>query len=258
VKIIERILNKLTLVISEFEALNTMKLRSNVSFISSYKQYELDEMDSLSHVHTFFKNIVFNVGYSGLTDNLPDAINTSNVLYKNPAMFEFTKNLIISCDTGVKDIDIKRSKDEATGKDIYTPYFIHEADGQDHSLLYFQESSGTQSLYKQLGRYQDILQTGGLLCLDEFDINLHPHILPKLLELFEDKISNPNGAQLLFTSHNTEVMEYMGKYRVYLVEKEDNECFAYRLDEIPSDIIRNDRSILPLYNKGKLGGVPII
>ena len=256
VKIIERIKNKFTLLISEFSALKTMKLRANVSFISSYIQYDMDDMESLSEVHLFFRKILFNVGYAGLTDNLPDSNDVSKKLYKNSDMFEFTKNLIVSCDTGVKDIEIKKTKDDETGKYKYTPYFIHEAEGEENSLLYFEESSGTKSLYKQLGRYQLILDTGGLLCLDEFDINLHPHILPKLLSLFEDKNTNPNGAQLLFTSHNAEVMEYMDKYRIYLVEKENNECFVYRLDEIPSDVIRNDRAILPLYNSGKLGGVP--
>jgi hypothetical protein len=41
-----------------------------------------------------------------------------------------------------------------------------------------------------------------------------------------------------------------------LVNKEDNESFAYRLDEIPGDILRNDRPILPAYNDGKIGGIP--
>ena len=38
--------------------------------------------------------------------------------------------------------------------------------------------------------------------------------------------------------------------------KEDNESFAYRLDELPGDLVRNDRSIVPPYTQGKLGGVP--
>jgi hypothetical protein len=43
-----------------------------------------------------------------------------------------------------------------------------------------------------------------------------------------------------------------------LVNKENTESYCYRLDEIPSDILRNDRLISPAYNQGKIGGVPKI
>ncbi|MNP67524.1 hypothetical protein D3C76_1633680 [compost metagenome] len=79
-----------------------------------------------------------------------------------------------------------------------------------------------------------------------------------MLDLFIDEETNPDNAQLIFTSHNLEIMDYLGKYRTYLVAKEDSESYCYRLDEIPGDIIRNDRSISTLYRDGKLGGVPKI
>ena len=41
-----------------------------------------------------------------------------------------------------------------------------------------------------------------------------------------------------------------------MVNKEDNESYGYRLDEIPGDIIRNDRSLTQIYKSGKIGGVP--
>ncbi len=256
VKIVERYNNSFHYTTSEFKGLNSIKLRSNASFISSFKQYDLNEMKSLQDVYDFFNRIVFNVGYSGLVDRLPDTNRVSELIYNNSPMFEFIKMIIVSCDTGIKDIHIRKEKDEETGKPRFTPLFIHEVDGEEHHLPIFAESSGTKSLFNQLGRYQVVLGLGGILCLDEFDINLHPHILPKLIGLFESKDSNPNDAQLLFTTHNSDIMELLGKYRTYLVEKENNECFAYRLDEIPGDLVRNDRPISPLYNSGKLGGVP--
>jgi AAA15 family ATPase/GTPase len=256
VKVIERIKDKFTFTISEFDSLKVMKLRSNVSFISSYDQYEMDNMALLDDVFTFFRDILFNVGYSGMHDSMPNIDTISEMLYEDKFMLQFTKDIIVSCDTGIKNIKIKREKIKETGNYQYTPFFYHEAEGNLHKLHYFEESSGTKALYCQLARYKVILEGGGFLCLDEFDINLHPHILPMLLDLFDNKETNPKGAQILFTTHNSEIMEYMGKYRTYLTEKENNECFAYRLDEIPSDIIRNDRSILNLYNNGKLGGVP--
>jgi hypothetical protein len=51
-------------------------------------------------------------------------------------------------------------------------------------------------------------------------------------------------------------MDTLGKYRTFLVNKENNESFGYRLDEIPGDMLRNDRLISPIYNEGKIGGIP--
>lgn len=256
VKIVERMDNKFTYLLSEFNHFESIKLRKNVSFISSLQQYEFDD-SSLSDVYYFFRNISCNVGYAGLKPIISSVNNISKTLYNNKDMFDFTKKIIISCDTGIKDIIIKEERHEDTNEVIYRPYFIHDiTNSESTSLHHFAESSGTQSLYFQLGMYYTALSTGGVLCLDEFDTNLHSHILPLLLDLFDTEKTNPHNAQLIFTTHNSEILEKAGKYRTYIVDKEQNECYTYRLDEIPSDLIRNDRAILPLYNSGKLGGVP--
>jgi hypothetical protein len=53
-------------------------------------------------------------------------------------------------------------------------------------------------------------------------------------------------------------MDHLGKYRTYLVNKKNNESYGYRLDEIPGDILRNDRPVSTPYRNGKIGGVPKI
>ena len=118
------------------------------------------------------------------------------------------------------------------------------------------ESSGTKSLYVKLASYWKTLTFGGVLVMDEFDINYHPFMLPKLISLFEEEATNPKSSQFIFTSHNTEVIDKLGKYRTYLVNKEDNESYCYRLDEIKGDILRHGRPISPIYKEGKIGGVP--
>ena len=89
-------------------------------------------------------------------------------------------------------------------------------------------------------------------------MNLHSHILPVLINLFTNRKINNNDSQLIFTTHDNDIMDKMSKYRTLLVNKEDNESYGYRLDEIPGDIIRNDRLISPIYKTGKVGGVPKI
>ena len=123
-------------------------------------------------------------------------------------------------------------------------------------MQYNDESNGTRLLYRQLGAYLRALTLGSVIAYDEFDIGLHPDLSLMLIDLFEDKEKNSNGAQLIFTSHHSEVIDKLGKYRLVFVNKEDNESYLYRLDEIPGDILRPDRSIMPAYNSHKIGGRP--
>ena len=95
------------------------------------------------------------------------------------------------------------------------------------------------------------------MILDELDINLHPDLIPILLNFFESEKLNPKKAQLIFTTHNNEIMDRLKKSRIVLVNKEDNESYLYKLDET-GEILRNDRSISTIYNTGRLGGKPKI
>ena len=107
-----------------------------------------------------------------------------------------------------------------------------------------------------MGKYALAARVGGVLCLDEFDINLHPYILPVLVNLFLDPETNVGQGQFIFTTHNNEILDDLGRYRTYIVDKDDNQSYCYRLDEIPGDILRNDRPITTVYRQGKIGGIP--
>jgi len=255
--IIERKGNNIINAINEFKEVGIIKkLRSNASLISTANQYEISCMKP---IYYFFSMIYTNMNSYGSEISLPtDTISLISKLYHHrPTVFEFIKKIIRICDLGIDDIIIESEKD-SEGQDTFFPIFFHRHQGQKKRLNYYAQSSGTQSLFIYLFRYKLALETGGVLILDEFDINLHPHILPVLLKLFTDSETNPKDSQLIITTHNDQIMEYMGKYRTILIAKEDNESYAYRLDEIPGDILRNDRPISPIYNSGKIGGVPKI
>lgn len=254
-KIIERDGDRFSLLTSEFSQLKNIKLRKNASFISIANQYDFDELEALTIVYMFFNSIISNVIHIGLSEWSPSIDVVSEMYFDDPDMLEFAKNIIIACDTGISNIEILKKKD-SNDEERFIPVFTHTVKGINKKILFQTESSGTKSLFIQLAKYKCILDIGGILCLDEFDINLHPHILPVLLSLFLDKKVNTNQSQIIFTTHNSEIIDFLGRYRTYIVEKTENESFAYRLDEISGDILRNDRPILPIYNSGKIGGVP--
>ncbi len=236
---------------SEFKRLTSMKLRSNASFISLAIQHEFSE---LQPVFNFFKTMISNVGYGGMKPDFGTDEAAAKFYSTRKELLEQVSNFIRSCDTGISSIEIL-SHETSSGESEHFPIFFHGAD-RSRPVTVHTESSGTRALFRKLAPVFIILMSGGLLVADEVDINLHPHILRKVVDLFLDPATNPNGAQLIFTTHNNEVMDTLGRYRTFLVQKSDNESFVYRLDEIPGDILRNDRPISPVYDQGRIGGVP--
>ena len=244
--------NTFSHLIKEFSELKNIKLRSNASIISTAHQYELAITNP---IYNFFFNILANVCYQGTIDAKLDYLAISEFYFHNPKILQFSLELIKKCDLGISSIEIRKGKKE-NGEIFYYPIFIQDADVKDNKLLFHDQSSGTKELFLILPSYKIVLNSGGVLAMDEFDINLHPHILPLLIGCFEDDHINRNNAQLIFTTHNSSILDYMGKYRTIIVSKEKCESYAYRLDEIPGDILRNDRSIEAAYNSGKIGGIP--
>lgn len=230
--------------------------RKNASIVSIAKQYGIKKIDEIYHL---FDNISTNVNSFGLSNIFLNYKKVSKLYFKNKHMLKVAIDFLKSADIGIHDIEIFKNKNKETKKISYVPIFAYEHIKTKQPLLgYHDQSSGTQALYKQLPLYFSILYDGGILALDEFDINLHPDLLPMLLDLFEDVNVNTKNAQLILTTHNYDIMDRLGKYRTVLVNKEENESFLYRLDEIPGDIIRNDRPISPIYNANKIGGKPKI
>ncbi len=253
-KILERKANEISYATKKLDLLKTVKLRSNASVISTASQHQLEE---LTPVVLFFANIITNVSFSGLRDRWVSVDVASNMLNKTPDLLAFVTEFIRECDVGVENIEIHSAQDDK-GKEKKFPVFLHRVGNDLMPVVDSTESSGTRALFRYLGVYKTMLKTGGVLALDEFDINLHPHILPKLVNLFLSDEQNPKAAQLLFTTHDGQILDMLGRYRTYLANKVDNESFAYRLDEIGGDILRNDRPIFPVYHEGKIGGVPKI
>ena len=243
----------------EYQELESINLnRKNASIISIAKQYGIKEIDI---IYNLFSNIITNVNSFGKKDNRDMFLNVDDIskyYFENPNYLSFIVNLLKRADIGISNIEIIKNKNREDGTLIYYPIFKYNIDDTDSFLTYYDQSSGTQSLYLQLLYYIVVLENGSILALDEFDINLHPDLLPMLLDMFEDKELNPKSAQLILTTHNYDIMDRLGKYKTILVNKDDNESFLYRLDEIGGDIIRNDRPISPIYNANKIGGKPKI
>jgi len=255
-KIVERESDGFQYVARGYEELKKVKLKSNSSIFCLIESFSFEnEMSALKDGRLFFVCIFTNVDDDGYLDIDRMLFSSGKDYFEDKKLFSFVVDIVRKADSGICDAEIKAIKD-ANGDVQYIPVFKHNIDGEVRELYLKDESSGTRSLFQRMRYYYLVLKSGGILALDEFDIHLHAKILPGLIRLFENEESNPHGAQFIFTAHNTEIIDSLGKYRTILVNKEGGESYGYRLDEIPGTMIRNDRTIVPLYLQGKIGGVP--
>jgi AAA15 family ATPase/GTPase len=137
------------------------------------------------------------------------------------------------------------------------PYGVHSIDSVDYQLPLYFESSGTKNLFVLLYRLLPILTSGGTAVIDELEVDLHPHMLHPLLELFAKKTSNPHNAQLIFACHSTDIMKHLDKDQIVLIEKNEKcESSLFRLDSVSG--VRRDDNLYAKYNSGAYGAVPNI
>ena len=119
------------------------------------------------------------------------------------------------------------------------------------------ESEGTQKLFYLSGPIIDTLIGGKVLFIDEIEARLHPLLTRKLIGLFHSKELNPNHAQLIFATHDTNLLsnKLFRRDQIWFVEKdEEGASHLYSLAELK---VRNDASFGSEYLQGRYGAIPI-
>lgn len=157
--------------------------------------------------------------------------------------------------SGVELIELSLNNPQEPNQKVWVPFGMHKNKTTQFKLPFALESSGTQGAFVLLSRLLHTLEIGGLAVIDEFENDLHPHMLEPILDLFANPSTNPQQAQLLFTCHAIEVLNLVHKSQVMLVQKnEDCESSASRMDAVEG--IRNDDNYYAKYMAGAYGAVP--
>ena len=133
-----------------------------------------------------------------------------------------------------------------------------EADGKDVKLPFSNESRGTQALFGLAGAIVKRLTDGGLLCVDELDASLHPLMAVEIVKMFNDPKSNPNNAQLLFNTHDTNILECADLRRDQIWFTEKDKTGATHLYSLTDYKARKEENIKRGYLQGRYGAIPFI
>lgn len=119
------------------------------------------------------------------------------------------------------------------------------------------ESAGTLRLLSALPKVLGVLKTGGVIAFDELDLSLHTHAAEHILSMFCSKVLNPHGAQILTTTHDTNLMEIdcLRRDQVWFVAKnKSGSTTIYPLTDIQT---RASDNIEKGYLQGRFGATPL-
>jgi AAA15 family ATPase/GTPase len=146
---------------------------------------------------------------------------------------------------GEEFVDIKTVHTTAQGKDV-----LFELDD---------ESDGTRKIFSFAGPWIDTLKNGKVLFIDELHDSLHPHIVKFLVNLFHSKKTNPKNAQLIFTTHETSILDQdvFRRDQIWFCKKEtDQTTEIYPLSDFsPRKGVEN---LEKSYLSGRYSALPLV
>ena len=163
---------------------------------------------------------------------------------------------MLYADLGIKDIRITGSKEEPIISALHT---LDAEDGTSKGfwLPLGQESVGTQRFFSRIGMWLAALESGSVLVVDEIESSMHPLLTRHLIEMVQDAAINTNHAQLIFTTHDTGLLDLtlLRRDQIWFAEKNEKtiQTDIYALTEFSP---RKGENISKGYLQGRYGAIP--
>jgi len=249
-------------------------VRSNSLFISHAAQ---NNHPQLTEVFDFFQdkiNILIHIHID--TPYIVDDSNNTN--FQNQVA-----KLLSEADTGIADLKMESTPEtlnsslthfiqqemenrgiNITMKDITDVakldiITIHKMNDSHQEVEFdlLDESDGTQRLFEIAGYWLYVLQYGEVIFIDELDRSLHPVLSKALIKMFNNPEINKNNAQLIFTTHDTTLLdgEIFRPDQIWFTEKDNSMTKLYSLFDFRP---REDESLQKGYLLGRYGAIPFI
>lgn len=235
----------------------------------------------VSELFLWLKRNLWNLDLSGSLEILQDVV--AQRIYKDQNLGERVLLMLRDADTGISGISVVErpfSDREGMSVDLMRALeTLHKHIGEegtqpltvltthydtDHGNVTFSmdgdESVGTQRYFAIVSLVLVALATGATIIVDELECSMHPLLTRKLVELFYDPNENPKGAQLIFATHDTSLMDasLFRRDQVWIAEKNQSgatELFSlYDFNEGAKP--RKEEAIRKNYLAGRYGGIP--
>lgn len=241
--------------------------RPNALFLSMAVQLN---SESLRPVFDWFLNrlVIFN-------EQAPLNPQVSIQMLKQAIGREDICNFLSGADISIADIDVETrtvpgqaihfdliaGKTEVRSEEMeeHTVRFHHVTEKGRAVFNLMDESNGTRNLLFLAGPVMNILSQGLTLVIDELDNSLHTLLVRELVRLFHRPDINAGGAQLIFTTHDTSLLDAPDLFRrdqVWFVEKNADQISA--LVSLSEFSPRKKEALERGYLMGRYGGVPLL
>lgn len=257
------------------------KTRPNVLFLSAAAQWNNEQ---LSRVYDWFKSSLQVVtGSRSLQDVTAEIIRgfeSYEDLKRDVA--QAIVRMVKKADFGITSVKVREQQIEKIQFDGDIPEevqayirqmmekdrplrveFVHEnkVTGDEATLSFEEESSGTQRFFQMLGPWVTAMYNGFSIVLDEFEASLHPKLTRELLKLIQNPEISPSGAQLLFTTHDTTLLDptLIRRDQVWFTEKDTGGAtHLFAMTDYKDRTVRKGEALQKGYLSGRYGAVPIL
>jgi hypothetical protein len=240
--------------------------RPNALFLSTAVQLNSEQ---LRPVFDWFANSLIVLMDGGA---LPFGFSTQSI--QTPEGHTAVRSMMEAADIGIAAITAVRQKgishkinlDFATGKsdtltaegELLVPKFKHVAGKVSADFDLPDESQGTQKLFALAGPLLDIVKRSAVLAIDELDRSLHPLLVRQIVEAFQSETPPGCRPQLIFTTHDTSLLDggLLRRDQIWLAEKREDQ--SSRLVPLSDFSPRKNEALERGYLGGRYGGVPIL
>ncbi len=188
---------------------------------------------------------------SGVSNSFSKAQLEPNSRYRDRIL-----KLMRGLDFSFDDLTVSPTESKLPKKIKFLESIYSDPDGQSYILDFDDESNGTKRLFAFSGPILDVLDNGYTLVVDEMDCAIHPIALRGIVSLFNNPKTNPNNAQLIFSTHNTSLMSILDRDQVVLVDKDPSR--STRIASVSDFDGRAQEAIEKRYLGGRYGALPNI
>jgi AAA15 family ATPase/GTPase len=247
--------------------------RKNSLFLSTAAQ---NNHEVLAPVYRWFsQSISFVIGNLGLASRVAHNESTAQFCQEEVDKATITR-LLTQADLGIEGLrienipwpDITKKILEAVRTEVTSMpelpetrkvvRILHHVGNQTVPFEAEQESSGTLAYLALAGPVVSLLKNGGTLLVDELDTSLHPLMAVQILRLFGSSTSNPRSAQLIFNTHDTNLLSSgdLRRDQIWFTEKDSTgSSHLYPLTDFKP---RRQENLENGYLQGRYGAIPFI
>lgn len=236
------------------------KNTDNKLFLSTATAWNCQET---KNAYKWFSEMIDTYDSKTIEDNLIRSLDSD----KNEEIKSFAKNLLKTADFNISDYQLTVEEDESEDvfgnvrhwelKMLHT--ISYNGEMTQVGLPYQMESNGTKLFFSYSPAIYQALKKGKTITIDEIDNDLHPLLVQHLISIFNDPETNPNGAQLIFNTHDVELLDLdvLRRDQIYFVEK-NNETGESELYSLSDFSPRKTENIQKGYMLGRFGAIPNI